>query len=135
MIELLVCVCVCVCVCACDMAYLLQTYLQREPNQVGLLFSFERMSGPNPKCMVCGAKRATAILDTSATTLRTFVEKVLKGQLGFNNPAVDNKESLYLEMDDVSTIVWDTTIDQLAGGGLRDGTLLSVLDFDQDLGE
>lgn len=109
------------------------TYLQREPNQVGLLFSFERMSGPNPKCMVCGAKRATAILDTSATTLRTFVEKVLKGQLGFNNPAVDNKESLYLEMDDVSTIVWDTTIDQLAGGGLRDGTLLSVLDFDQDL--
>jgi hypothetical protein len=107
----------------------------KEPNQAGLVFNFEEPSGPNPKCMVCGAKRATAILDTTATSLRQFVEQVLKGQLGFNNPALDNKDSLYLETDDASITSWDVPIAALAGGGMQDGAMVAVLDLDQDLGE
>ena len=85
--------------------------------------------------MVCGAKRASVIIDTQTTTLRTFMDKVIIGHLGFSNPSFDNKESLYLEADDIQDSMWKTQIASLPGGGIQDGTIVSVLDLDQDLGK
>jgi len=83
--------------------------------------------------MVCGAKRASVIIDTATTTLRAFVERVVRGHLGFSNPSLDNKESLYLEADDISNALWDAFLSSLPGGGIQDGTVVSILDLDQDL--
>ena len=46
-----------------------------------------------------------------------------------------DKESLYLEGDDVPDALWSMPIASLPGGGIQDGTIISVLDLDQDLGE
>lgn len=46
-----------------------------------------------------------------------------------------DKDSLYLEGDDIPEALWSKPISTLPGGGIQDGTIISVLDLDQDLGE
>jgi hypothetical protein len=42
----------------------------------------------NPKCYVCSSPFVQIKINTATTTLETFVDKVLKQKLGFNEPSV-----------------------------------------------
>jgi hypothetical protein len=92
---------------------------------------------------VCGSRGCTVFIDTHATTLREFVDKVLKGALNFNTPSVDNGSAfVFLEEreegeDDeeyeLKMSFLGRPLAGLVGGGLGDGTIASITDFSQDL--
>jgi hypothetical protein len=42
---------------------------------------------------VCGTQGVTAFIDTNQTTLKEFIDKVLKSVLAFNEPTIDNNQS------------------------------------------
>ncbi len=92
---------------------------------------------------MCGSRGCTVFIDTHATTLREFVDKVLKGALNFNTPSVDNGSAfVFLEEreegeDDeeyeLKMSFLGRPLAGLVGGGLGDGTIASITDFSQDL--
>jgi hypothetical protein len=94
-------------------------------------------------CFVCGTRGCTVFLDTHTTTLREFIDKVLKGALNFNSPSIDNgREFVFLEEreededdDDYEQKLSFLTrpLSGLVGGGLGDGIIAAVTDFSQDL--
>jgi ubiquitin-like 1-activating enzyme E1 B len=98
---------------------------------------------PNPKCYVCGSQLMTLFIDTHVTTLKELQDNVLKGHLGFHAPNIDNNESfMFLEERDEEDddeehaqklSLLEKPLSQLIGGGIHDGTTLSITDFLQDL--
>ena len=71
-------------------------YKRREPsgkNQQVLMTA--KIEEPNKNCAVCSQAGATQYLriNTKATTLATFLARVLKGELGFNEPLLDTGDN------------------------------------------
>ena len=109
------------------------TYCQRFPTgRKCELLQPVALEGPQPTCYVCRNATIPVALDTNETTLQTFVDVVLKKKLGFIDPAVDKGNSgLFDSMDNTQNL--PLTLAKLPAGGVVNGTLLCVNDFQIDL--
>lgn len=86
---------------------------------------------------MCNTAQLTLHIDTHEATLEFLVKKVLKGRLGFNQPSiVQGSNFLYEEGEDAEESLAENLplmLDMCPGGGLVDGSLITVEDFSQEL--
>ena len=111
------------------------TYCQRFPTgRKCELLQPVALEGPQPTCYVCRNATIPVALDTNETTLQTFVDVVLKKKLGFIDPAVDKGNSGLVDSEDEGLARnLPLTLAKLPAGGVVNGTLLCVNDFQIDL--
>lgn len=121
------------------------TYITREAKgqRKRALLTALKLEPPRAGCFVCGTQSVGVRLDTGTMTLRALVRDVFIGALGFAAPNIDNGDSFNFvedredgESDDEyaqKLTFLDKSLAELVGGGIRDGTVLTVTDFSQDL--
>ena len=112
------------------------TYWRRFPTRQGHLLQPTRLDPPNPGCYVCSKATIDVWVDCDTTTFETFLAKVLKGRLGFNEPSVSYGEGgVWEEGDDADDFSMNLLklLKDMPSGGMVDGTLVSVEDFSQDM--
>jgi ubiquitin-like 1-activating enzyme E1 B len=113
------------------------TYCVRHPSRRGYFLQPSVPDRPVSSCYVCGSSQMTLMVDTTVFTLKDLVTKVLKGKLGFNEPAISQGSNiLYEEGDGADEDLADNlplTLATCPGGGIHDGTLLEISDFTQQL--
>ena len=61
------------------------------------LLGATKLTAPKRTCYVCGTQGVTVFLDTTQTTLRDFIDKVLVGALNFSAPSLDNNDGFVFE--------------------------------------
>lgn len=110
----------------------------RSRTRNGLYLTATALEEPNPKCFVCRNATIPLTLNVNKWTLQDLLDKVIKKDLGFDEPTI------MLEGD----IIWEEGEDSdqaafllnlakmlplLPCGGIQHGTVLSVEDFSQDM--
>ncbi|KAH8076188.1 SUMO activating enzyme [Aureococcus anophagefferens] len=106
------------------------TYCLRDTTRRGLLLQPTRLEEPQATCYVCRKGKVAVALDTTTTTLRTFVDVVLKRKLGFVDPSVDKDGSGLFESEDERLAAnLDKVLADLPAGGLGDNAIAEVADF------
>ena len=106
------------------------TYCLRDTTRRGLLLQPTRLEEPQATCYVCRKGKVAVALDTTTTTLRTFVDVVLKRKLGFVDPSVDKDGSGLFESEDERLAAnLDKCLADLPAGGLGDNAIAEVADF------
>jgi ubiquitin-like 1-activating enzyme E1 B len=112
-------------------------YCNRSCTKRGLYLCPYDPDPPSSSCYVCSKSQIILSIDVTVTTLKEFVIHVLKGKLGFNEPNITvDGSGLYEEGDDAEESLADNLVlilDKCPGGGIVDGTLVTVDDFSQDL--
>ena len=74
------------------------TYCQRFPTgRKCELLQPVALEGPQPTCYVCNKSTVVVALDTTETTLQTFVDVVLKKKLGFIDPVDREGQHWYVD--------------------------------------
>lgn len=120
---------------ACCM--LKHTYVIRKPTRRGYFLEPVSVEEPNPSCYVCGTAQLTLQVDTNTFTLGDFVQKVVKGKLGFSLPSVMmNNSFLYEEGDGADEELAENLeliLSQCPAGGIKGGSIVAVEDFSQKL--
>ena len=121
------------------------TYISRAPtgSRKRALLTALPLPLPRAGCYVCGTQSVTLKIDTTAAPLRLLVNDVLKGVLSFVEPNIDNGvEFNFIDSreegeddDDFAQKIGFLSVPlaQLVGGGIKDGTVLTVTDFAQAL--
>jgi len=108
----------------------------RSKSRKGHMLMPSRLCPPNKNCFVCNTANVNLQIDTKKTSFEHFLKVVLKGRLGFNAPTVDIGDSTVWEegedAEDMSHNLKKLLID-MGGGGIRDGSIVNVEDFSQDL--
>lgn len=102
----------------------------------GHMLTPSALEAPNPQCHVCSATQLCCQIDTEKTTFEHFLHAVLKGKLSFNNPSVEIGDNIvWEEGDDAEDMSHNLkrALNKLGGGGIRDGTIVHVEDFSQEL--
>lgn len=110
----------------------------RNTTRNGLVITAGLLQTPNPNCFVCKSGSVHFSCDTNVWTLDHFLKRILTEELGFQEP------NILLDM----TQVWEQgegsdqamyevnrpkILSQLPGGGIQNGTIVTVEDFTQDL--
>ncbi|CAM9302316.1 unnamed protein product, partial [Chrysoparadoxa australica] len=112
-------------------------YCLREKTRNGSFLQPCKLESPSSKCYVCSSHQQEVHLDTTAFTFQMLVDKVLKKRLGINEPTVGiGFDVVYEEGEGAETSLAKNLPKRLAdmpGGGIKDGTQVSVEDFSQDL--
>lgn len=112
------------------------TYCNRMWNVRGVLLESSSLLQPNPQCFVCSKQMVELAIDTKRALLRDLVEKVLKKQLGVNEPTVSiGANTIYEEGEDAETslaVNLGKHLVDLPGGGVHNDTVVSIEDFSQD---
>ncbi|KAI4389414.1 hypothetical protein MLD38_001643 [Melastoma candidum] len=75
------------------------TYCLEHPSRKMLLMPVEPFE-PDKACYVCLETPLTLEINTEKSTLRDFVEKIVKAKLGMNLPLVMNRSALLYEVGD-----------------------------------
>jgi len=114
------------------------TYCLRDKTRKGFYLQPTKLPEPNPKCFVCRNSQVEICLDTESWNLFNFVQKVIKGRLGFAEPSILVGDSqIYEEGDGADTDCYSINLikplTKLPGGGIKNGTIVRVEDFSQDL--
>mmetsp|Transcript_23168 Transcript_23168/g.33967 ORF Transcript_23168/g.33967 Transcript_23168/m.33967 type:complete len:628 (-) Transcript_23168:232-2115(-) len=113
------------------------TYCQRMPTRRGHYLCPSSTSEPQEDCYVCNTSQQTLEIDTEKSTLDTLVSSVVKRRLGLVEPSVMIGASVIYEegdeMDETLTAHLSCTLSQCPGGGIVDGTIVTLEDFRQDL--
>ena len=113
-------------------------YCLRDRTRRGYYLQPTSLPGPNPGCFVCRNAVVSLSLNTSEWTLGMLIDRVLKRELGFQEPTVEvGGDIVYEEGDDVGPDEWAANLPRrlvdLPGGGVGHGGCLTVEDFTQDL--
>lgn len=106
----------------------------RQPSRNGLYLIASQLEPPNPECFVCRNATVHVRLNVHRYTLSDLLDRILKRELGFVEPA------LLLE----GNVVWEEGEDgyetnlvkrlpDLPCGGIQHGTTILVEDYSQDL--
>lgn len=97
----------------------------------------KNLEEPSAKCFVCSKSIINVTIDTTKRSLKELVEDVLKKKLSFVHPNIGvGSSEIYEEGEDCDEDTWEnlpTMLQALPAGGIKDGTLVSVNDMDQDL--
>ncbi|KAK9332425.1 hypothetical protein V1520DRAFT_334852 [Lipomyces starkeyi] len=109
-----------------DLAHAKAVFLSRQPERI---FSTESLQPPNPDCAVCSVARCSIEVDVDRLTLGNFVERILRGELGYSDELsiVTNKLLYDLEFDDN---VYKTFKELDVG----DGTFVTIIDEEEPEG-
>ena len=122
-----------------DMAYKMcpLTYLSRTSNRKGCLLQPTKADEPKHSCFVCNTAQLVLQIDVTKATVGDLVNKVLKKKLAFHEPTVMiNYSQVYEEGEGADEDLKDNLVFVLQdcpGGGINDGTVVSVSDFSQDM--
>ena len=113
-------------------------YCLRDKTRRGYYLQPTSLPGPNPNCFVCRNAVVTLALNTSEWTLGMLLDRVLKRELGFQEPTIEvGGDIVYEEGDDVDPSDWSANLSKrlvdLPGGGVGHGGSMTVEDFTQDL--
>lgn len=116
-------------------------YCNRHANRKGEIIVPTIISDANPKCHVCQKGMVSVMLDTEKWTFGQFLKRIVKDELGFVNPSVSIRESLVYEegegmensLSHIYRVNLGKTMENLPAGGAKNGTVLTVDDFVQDL--
>lgn len=132
--------------CGKDMkTYGRSSWINRQPmgNRKKILIAANLLEDPVPTCLACSKEGASVYIDTKVTTLREFLTNVVNGALGFTAPCIDNGEGFLFEEErdededdeeyEQKLSFLPIPMSKLVGGGLRDGTVVQIIDFSQDL--
>ena len=117
------------------------TWVVRDPVGSGNLLQPTQLEKPNPKCYSCGNATVNLAVDVNVFTLGDLVNTVIKRGMGVNTPSVMmNASELYLEGEGLDDDEIETfknnlpkTLIGCPAGGIKDGTMLEIEDFSQDL--
>jgi ubiquitin-like 1-activating enzyme E1 B len=128
------------------------TYCQRMPTRRGNYLQPTVSAEPNPKCYICGTSQLTVEVclasssvsvthdlqvDTHVMTLGNFLDLIVKQRLGLVEPSIMiGSAIIYEEGEDSESSLKASLLRPLIscnGGGIRDGTIISLGDFRQDI--
>jgi ubiquitin-like 1-activating enzyme E1 B len=111
----------------------------RNPTRNGLFLTAAALECPNKKCFVCAKAVVPLQLNIHKWTLQDFVTKIVKADLGFENPSImmDSGDCIWEEGDDADSdefaINLPKLLTDLPSGGIVHGAVVTVEDFSQDL--
>jgi ubiquitin-like 1-activating enzyme E1 B len=106
----------------------------RQPSRNGLLLIASKLEAPNPGCYVCRSATVHVSLNVPNWTLRDWLDRVLKADLGFVEPALLIEGSVVYEEGEEDYLPnLAKKLQDLPCGGIRHGTVLLVEDYSQDL--
>jgi len=111
------------------------------PTAAGFLLQPTPLRDPKDSCVVCGNASVALQVDTRTFTLAELVDKVLKGHFGVNTPSIMLSASeIYAEgegLDEDELVSFAAnlpkTLVDCPAGGIKDGTMVDVEDFSQNL--
>lgn len=104
----------------------------------GLLLTAATLDEPNPKCFVCRNANISLHLNVANFTLEELLQKIIKADLGFEEPTLMLEgDVIWEEGDDADIEAFRPNLHKqltvLPCGGIRHGTVLLIEDFSQDL--
>ncbi len=110
----------------------------RTPFRNGLYLSATPLEKPNPKCFVCRNATLALSLTTTHWTLQDLLTKVLKHELGFEQPTLMIEGDMIWEEGEGADSAFYTPnlsklLPLLPSGGIQHGTVIRVEDFSQEL--
>eukprot|EP00741_Cyanophora_paradoxa_P006867 tig00001056_g6642.t1 len=111
--------------------------LARRPVSRRFYITSEPLPKPSTACYVCSKSRLELLLDTQTTTLRTVVDKVLRGRLTMQEPTVSNASGPVYEcgegLDPDEIAHYERLLDRPLGElGLGAGAAMEVSDQQTD---
>jgi ubiquitin-like 1-activating enzyme E1 B len=112
--------------------------LRNKMGRPGYFLSSSKLDQPNPKCFVCRNATIPLTLNVEKWTLQDLLTKVIKKDLGFEEPTLMlDGDMIYEEGEDADTDAFAPNLvkvlTKLPCGGIQNGTILRVEDFSQDL--
>lgn len=110
----------------------------RQSTRNGLLLTASKLEPPNPHCYVCKQASLSLTLNTEQWTLEDLLTKVIKKDMGFEEPSLMlGSDFIWEEGEDADTATFGKNLSKkltdLPCGGIRHGTVLVIEDFSQDL--
>ena len=113
------------------------TYCLRSRTRKGYYLQPTEPESPENDCFVCRATTLMLEVDIRAMTLEELVTKVVKEKMGLACPSVLISSSCIYEegedADDALLVTRKRLLSQCPCGGVRDGTLLTITDYLQDV--
>jgi ubiquitin-like 1-activating enzyme E1 B len=110
----------------------------RSRTRNGLYLTATALEEPNPKCFVCRNATIPLTLNVNNWTLQDLLSKIIKKDLGFDEPTIMLEgDIIWEEGEDSDQAAFFTNLAKmlplLPCGGIQHGTVLSVEDFSQDM--
>lgn len=113
-------------------------YCNRDKTRKGYYLLPTALPDPNPDCFVCRNATIPLTLTISKWTLRNLLTRVIKKELGFEQPTLWLGEDIIHEEGDGADAEMyecnlDKTLEKLPCGGIQHGTIVRIEDFTQNL--
>ena len=109
----------------------------RQPTRNGLFLVSTELEPPNPGCYVCRSASIPLSLNISNWTLEDLLDKIIKKELGFEEPTLMLEDIIWEEGDGADTETYGVNLQKKLGelpcGGITNGSVLQIQDFSQDL--
>jgi ubiquitin-like 1-activating enzyme E1 B len=110
----------------------------RSRTRNGLYLTATALEEPNPKCFVCRNATIPLTLNVNNWTLQDLLAKIIKKDLGFDEPTIMLEgDIIWEEGEDSDQAAFETNLAKmlplLPCGGIQHGTVLSIEDFSQDM--
>jgi ubiquitin-like 1-activating enzyme E1 B len=110
----------------------------RSRTRNGLYLTATALEEPNTKCFVCRNATIPLTLNVNNWTLQDLLAKIIKKDLGFDEPTIMLEgDIIWEEGEDSDQAAFETNLAKLLPllpcGGIQHGTVLSIEDFSQDM--
>jgi len=110
----------------------------RSKTRNGLFMTAAKLQEPNPKCFVCRKATIPLTLNVDNWTLQDFLDKIVKKDLGFEEPSIlIGGDFIWEEGQDADSDSFRPNLVKhlpaLPCGGITHGTNVLIEDFSQDL--
>mmetsp|Transcript_9356 Transcript_9356/g.11551 ORF Transcript_9356/g.11551 Transcript_9356/m.11551 type:complete len:649 (+) Transcript_9356:135-2081(+) len=116
------------------------SYCLRDKTRKGYYVQPVKLPPPNPNCFVCRNAKLEIKLNVSKWTLAEFIKRVVKAHLGFGEPTLlinEGGDVIHEEGDGADEEVYKVNLPkllkELPAGGLKDGGMVRIEDFSQNL--
>lgn len=114
------------------------TYCLRDKTRKGYYLQPTTLPDPNPNCFVCRNAVISLTLNTQEWTLDMLLSRVIKKELGFQEPTIEIGEDIvYEEGEDIDPSEYAVNLPKkltkLPSGGVSHGSVIRIEDFSQDL--
>jgi ubiquitin-like 1-activating enzyme E1 B len=110
----------------------------RNKTRNGLYLTASKLEDPNPNCFVCRNATIPLTLNVNEWTLEDFLQKIVKGRLGFEAPTIElDGDFIWEEGEGADATEFAPNLpkilSQLPCGGIQHGTILELDDATQNL--
>eukprot|EP00985_Skeletonema_marinoi_P003732 scaffold1616_cov173-Skeletonema_marinoi.AAC.4 len=114
------------------------TYCLRDKTRKGYYLQPTTLPDPNPNCFVCRNAIISLTLNTQEWTLDMLLSRVIKKELGFQEPTIlVGGDIVYEEGDDIDPSEYAINLPKklvnLPSGGVAHGSVIRIEDYSQDL--